>query len=209
MHDVSLVFRTCVPNTLSRISSRFQLLSRLQRQVAHALLTRPPLSYSHASRRIYLNSPVRLECVRHAASVHPEPGSNSLKFLICSPKFPPALQIFFRDQSLLKLSLALFASYLVSSFPQRISLGFSTLLLSFVFLSLLNFQLPIFPAARLRNRIYFTRSQPHCQQGFEIFFPLLRLFFLRFSGELFHSTTPLSPCQYLFLLFLIFFILKE
>ena len=28
---------------------------------------------------------VRLECVRHAASVHPEPGSNSLKISILTP----------------------------------------------------------------------------------------------------------------------------
>ena len=53
------------------ISTSFPVLSRLERQVAHALLTRPPLSYT----RRY-NS-VRLECVMHAASVHPEPGSNS------------------------------------------------------------------------------------------------------------------------------------
>ena len=51
----------------------------MQRQVAHALLTRPPLSYPDASRRINLNNSVRLECVMHAASVHPEPGSNSRK----------------------------------------------------------------------------------------------------------------------------------
>ena len=44
------------------------------RQVAHALLTRPPLT----SREQAPRSSVRLECVRHAASVHPEPGSNSL-----------------------------------------------------------------------------------------------------------------------------------
>ena len=30
---------------------------------------------------------VRLECVRHAASVHPEPGSNSLKIVLREPKF--------------------------------------------------------------------------------------------------------------------------
>jgi hypothetical protein len=34
------------------------------------LLTRPPLK---------LKTLVRLACVRHTASVHPEPGSNSLK----------------------------------------------------------------------------------------------------------------------------------
>ena len=54
----------------------------MQRQVAHALLTRPPLSYLNASRRINFNNSVRLECVMHAASVHPEPGSNSRKNFI-------------------------------------------------------------------------------------------------------------------------------
>ena len=46
-----------------------------QRQITHALLTRPPL--------IRGRSPftVRLECVMHAASVNPEPGSNSLKIV--------------------------------------------------------------------------------------------------------------------------------
>ena len=48
------------------------------RQVAHALLTRPPLSHM-----VFLPEGipslcfVRLACVKHAASVHPEPGSNS------------------------------------------------------------------------------------------------------------------------------------
>ena len=61
------------------ISTSFPVLSRLERQVAHALLTRPPLT---RPRRV---SSVRLECVMHAASVHPEPGSNSrLKSLYLS-----------------------------------------------------------------------------------------------------------------------------
>jgi hypothetical protein len=42
------------------------------------LLTRPPLE---------LKTLVRLACIRHTASVHPEPGSNSLKislnFFVC------------------------------------------------------------------------------------------------------------------------------
>ena len=66
-----MVYRPCDPYTLCGISNCFRLLSRTQRQIAHALLTRPPLS-------VLLHS-VRLECVMHAASVHPEPGSNSLK----------------------------------------------------------------------------------------------------------------------------------
>ena len=55
------------------ISTSFPVLSPTIRQVAHALLTRPPLI---RPRRDFT---VRLECVMHAASVHPEPGSNSLK----------------------------------------------------------------------------------------------------------------------------------
>ena len=59
---------------LCGISNCFRLLFHTQRQIAYALLTRPPLA---VSLRL-----VRLECVRHAASVHPEPGSNSLVFII-------------------------------------------------------------------------------------------------------------------------------
>ena len=46
-------------------------------QVTHALLTRPPLSLQPSIRKLPSSSSVRLACVRHAASVHPEPGSNS------------------------------------------------------------------------------------------------------------------------------------
>ena len=71
----ALVSKGCPSNTLCGISSRFQLLSPTERQVLHALLTRSPLS---DPRR---NHPVRLACVRHAASVRPEPGSNSQKIV--------------------------------------------------------------------------------------------------------------------------------
>ena len=64
----------CDPVVLCGISSRFQLLSPTLRQVTHALLTRSPLSQE---KQAPLNS-VRLACVRRAASVRPEPGSNSL-----------------------------------------------------------------------------------------------------------------------------------
>ena len=52
-----------------RISTNFSVLSRCKGQVAHVLRTRPPLGV--------LLHLVRLACVRHAASVRPEPGSNS------------------------------------------------------------------------------------------------------------------------------------
>ena len=59
---------------LSGFSYRFQQLSRTHGQVTYVLLTRSPLSLfgSKLPRNF-----VRLACIRHAASVHPEPGSNS------------------------------------------------------------------------------------------------------------------------------------
>ena len=46
-------------------------------QIAHALLTRPPLELKSSSRNLPISIPARLACVKHAASVRPEPGSNS------------------------------------------------------------------------------------------------------------------------------------
>ena len=59
------------------ISTCFQVLSPCVGQIAHALLTRPPLESCLPSRRTSNMIPVRLACVKHAASVRPEPGSNS------------------------------------------------------------------------------------------------------------------------------------
>ena len=58
------------------------------RQVTHALLTRPPLSQNLIlSEEIIPFRFVRLAGVMHAASVHPEPGSNShVKSLIGQSK---------------------------------------------------------------------------------------------------------------------------
>ena len=56
------------------------------RQVTHALLTRPPLSHKNRhSEEIQFKRFARLACVRHAASVHPEPGSNSRKKFSLGP----------------------------------------------------------------------------------------------------------------------------
>ena len=59
----------------------FEILSPCRGQVAHALLTRPPLEHyifqSNRNLHVRRNVPARLACVRHAASVRPEPGSNS------------------------------------------------------------------------------------------------------------------------------------
>ena len=44
------------------------------------LLTRPPLTSEEQAPRLF----ARLACIRHAASVHPEPGSNSHINMSCS-----------------------------------------------------------------------------------------------------------------------------
>src|SRR4051812_16723422 len=56
---------------VSGISSGFPELSRCDGQIAHVLLTRSPLVYPRRGLT------ARLACVKHAASVRPEPGSNS------------------------------------------------------------------------------------------------------------------------------------
>ncbi|SOX55400.1 hypothetical protein MAAFP003_4092, partial [Mycobacterium ahvazicum] len=56
---------------LSGIRPSFPGLSRSAGQITHVLLTRSPLEY------LRRGLSVRLACVKHAASVRPEPGSNS------------------------------------------------------------------------------------------------------------------------------------
>ena len=52
------------------ITRRFRRLPPCRRQLPHVFLTRPPRKHPEGC-------PVRLACIRHAASVDPEPGSNS------------------------------------------------------------------------------------------------------------------------------------
>ena len=56
---------------ISGISPRFRGLSQSEGQITHVLLTRSPLVYPQKGLT------ARLACVKHAASVRPEPGSNS------------------------------------------------------------------------------------------------------------------------------------
>ena len=58
---------------ISSIRPSFPGLSQSQGQVTHVLLTRSPLIHPVQA----LSFSVRLACVKHAASVRPEPGSNS------------------------------------------------------------------------------------------------------------------------------------
>ena len=110
---------------LCGISSHFWLLSPCMRQVTHALLTRPPLSHLIALPEGFaIRCFVRLACVKHAASVHPEPGSNSrYKFFLS------------------QITLAIFS--LLSAFSWSSPFGFLhsfASLFSEFFISFLNFQ---------------------------------------------------------------------
>jgi hypothetical protein len=68
-----------VTGVLFGISTPFDVLSPIRGEITHALLTRAPL-YSPSEDEFL----VRLACVKHAASVHSEPGSNSpIKLKIC------------------------------------------------------------------------------------------------------------------------------
>ena len=74
---ISFTSVPCDTVVLCGISTCFQVLSPCLGQIAHALLTRPPLELIASSRNLPQLIPARLACVKHAASVRPEPGSNS------------------------------------------------------------------------------------------------------------------------------------
>ena len=70
----SFFSRPCDQEEISGISSSFLGLSQTSGQVPHVLLTRSPLDLPQCCHWL---DPARLACVKHAASVRPEPGSNS------------------------------------------------------------------------------------------------------------------------------------
>ena len=70
----TFLIEPCGSMRASGISQGFPWLSPSPGQVAHVLLTRSPLGLPECCHSM---DPVRLACVRHAASVRPEPGSNS------------------------------------------------------------------------------------------------------------------------------------
>ena len=68
------------PHVVWDISRRFHRLSPCIGQVAHVLRTLPPV----AARVLLPRAAPRLACVKPAASVHPEPGSNSSLYTLIS-----------------------------------------------------------------------------------------------------------------------------
>ena len=83
------------------------MLSHSKGQIIHLLLTRPPLSYTRIDPKVApaYNS-ARLACVRHAASVHPEPGSNSQ--VNCFPEFASVKKLASTKKLFMRNTLAVF-----------------------------------------------------------------------------------------------------
>ena len=138
---------------LCGISNLFRLLSPCLGQIVHALLTRPPLALDRSP------PPARLACVKHAASVRPEPGSNS------------DVQSSFRSLSLPLRSTRANASRSASSFANGDSLIFESDCL-FFFLSLcIVFKDLVVLATRCRDNVDdYTPNPPFCQYLFSCFF---------------------------------------
>ena len=201
------------------------MLSPSQRQVAHALLTRPPLTFFRSKLQ---NQFVRLECVKHAASVHPEPGSNSrIKYFTV---LGTAIYLFELDSLFLLFSLGItIRNWIVCT-----SLEFNELFGSsfdvpcFVFSSfVVQFSryrlLPLFATAYLVYHTQFRLSRGFLnffQVSFRHFRPLKVTVSCSFSlspclpclsgtgslAELYYITTFFSFCQPLFTLFSPFFL---
>ena len=112
----------------SGISRRFHRLSPGNGHVAHALRTLPPV----AARTLPPRAAPRLACVKPAASVHPEPGSNSSLYIHFISQFDPDnLFIFPKKESTLSFSFSVLV-VLPSVFSMNL---FAFLFRSFVFRS--------------------------------------------------------------------------
>ena len=146
------------------ISTSFPVLSRLERQVAHALLTRPPLSKFEQA----LLYSVRLECVMHAASVHPEPGSNSrLKSLYLSY----LLSLLFSFRNCRDL---LVAKFFLASFFCTFFFVLSYFVLSLNRCSIFKDHFAPSRISSFRALDYYSTFIPFCQHFFSSFFRFVK-----------------------------------
>ena len=136
-HAVLAAVSGCCSPRIGRLLTRYS-------PVRHSVISLPP-------RRTSQKCFVRLECVKHAASVHPEPGSNSLKNLYILDEVSFIADTFFQS--------AILASYLLKYFVFKVYIN-EILILCFSLL--FNFQGPFplpsaFPSQkRLDYSITFT-----------------------------------------------------
>ena len=150
------------------------------RQVTHALLTRPPLSHKiFISEENQIECFVRLACVKHAASVHPEPGSNSLNKCLFQVKIN---------------------SWLIYPFYcfLRIFRSFVFMILKRTFeecVSLFSYQRSFCIAVCLKQLCYYIMSFPACQELFSTF---LKLFLFLSCSNFDILSHPTGCCQELF-----------
>ena len=96
----------------SWISRRFHRLSTGNGHVAHALRTLPPV----AAMTLPPRAAPRLACVKPAASVHPEPGSNSSLYIHCISQFDPDNFILHIKKSTLFIFRSRYLLYFLQSF---------------------------------------------------------------------------------------------
>ena len=166
-------FSSCDVHGICGFSNDFSLLFPSNRQVAYVLLTSPPLTASKLKESIKF---VRLACLMCAASVYPEPGSNSLILVSISTL-----------SSLYILSLLFqLLFYFGSIFYYRWLFLILNLLFTFQCTFFLN-----------RNVLYYITFHFVCQHFFTLF---LKTFFVVFCAKNKISNFLFLP---FFLLFLI------
>ena len=139
---------------LCGISRCFHLLSPCLGQIVHALLTRPPLEYRLPSRRTSNGIPARLACVKHAASVRPEPGSNS--YVQSFSHLRPAPESARQSQSLPQSSMSV-------SLSQNLTVSCTMISLCIVFKD------RGAPCSLAQRKIYYSKLRPVCQHLFSNF----------------------------------------
>ena len=190
---------------LCGISSRFQLLSPCVRQVIHALLTRPPLSHrTIIPEGNQVKCFVRLACVKHAASVHPEPGSNSHKKF-----FPFQDQLAnFNHSSILNVLLFFRLLWLSSLLFSRTHFNancFAVLNESFKVISLFSYQSSLFVV--LATAFIFYQKHLSLSTTFLFFFVVVssdslfilsQAFVLVNNFLLFFNSSVILPCTQVF-----------
>ena len=175
----------------------------MPRQVAHALLTRPPLSLIRSTRRLPSSSSVRLECVMHAASVHPEPGSNSrINCIKITLPSVPICSSFLSSFFYFCLSSILFQNFTRSFFALFFCFRFVLLQSLVVQFSMTDFCCPL----ESLQLYYSITNHFVCQAFFITFLNFFRLPLWPSRLRPCYITTSFSFCQYPFLSFFDFFI---
>ena len=99
-------------NVLRGVSRSFHRLSPCDGQVAHALRTLPPV----AAIVLLQRAAPRLACVKPAASVHPEPGSNSSFYISYITKLDLTIRFLKETDALVHFVLVLASLYFPSVF---------------------------------------------------------------------------------------------